>query len=381
MIGEKVVAIGAEGAPPSVSWLVAAGLGALLLVLLFLATRGQSWASFRTGLALGVQGLLAKELRARNRGWRPLLLLTGYLVMLSGAVVGFLYLVGQAAGIMPPTLGTQLFSALSLGAVMLVAFITPALTAGTISGERERRTFDLLLVTRASPLGLVAGKLLGSLLYVLFLLVAALPAFALVYLYGGVPPSYLGMVVAVAAVTALGHAALGLLLSALFRRTIVALVLSYLVVLVLVIGMPFAATVLGIARQMSPGPRGAPFQAGAPPTFLYVSPLLALGSVLPGGSGEADLIGSTLQGVLYRGAGPQPPDLSIARRVYVVGVEPMTGRPQTVVGWAPWVFYFAADGAFAALAALIAALAVTPVKPWHVWAVRLRARRHLAPAH
>src|SRR6185295_9683946 len=118
-----------------------------------------------------------------------------YLLLLSGGVLGFLYLVRLGMGVIPPTLGSQLFSSLALGAVLLLAFITPALTAGAVSGERERRTLDLLLVTRASPLGLVLGKLAGSLLYVLFLLLAALPAFALVYLYGGVPPRYLAMVV------------------------------------------------------------------------------------------------------------------------------------------------------------------------------------------
>jgi ABC-type transport system involved in multi-copper enzyme maturation permease subunit len=375
---ESSLGMGGDLAPPQISPAALAAVCALILLLLIVATRGQSWPSFWSGIALALRGLLGKELRARSRGWRPALLLTSYLLGLGGAVVGFLYLVGQAAGTVPPTIGTQLFSALAVGAVLLLAFIAPALTAGAISGERERRTLDLLLVTRASPLGLVVGKLIASLVYALFLLVAALPAFALVYLYGGVPPRYLAMVMLVAIVTAVGHAALGLLLSAVFKRTLVALVLSYVVVLTLVVGLPFAAVVLGLARQMTPQSRSGPPGFGAPPAFLYASPLLSLGSVLPGGSGDSDLIGSALQSVLYRGAGPQPADLSFARRVYVVGFDPATGRPQTAAGWAPWVFHLLLDGAFAAVGVLVGAVALMPVKPWQRWRALRRAR--LAPS-
>ena len=49
---------------------------------------------------------------------------------------------GQAANY-----GHQLFVYLILFQMGLIAFVTPALTAGAISGERERQTIDLLFVT------------------------------------------------------------------------------------------------------------------------------------------------------------------------------------------------------------------------------------------
>lgn len=48
---------------------------------------------------------------------------------------------------------------LQFGMLVLVA---PAMTAGSISGERERQTLDLLLVTNTGPVKLVLGKLLES---------------------------------------------------------------------------------------------------------------------------------------------------------------------------------------------------------------------------
>jgi ABC-type transport system involved in multi-copper enzyme maturation permease subunit len=369
------------GGPP-LGWPL---LGAALLVLLGLAAliaRGQSSREVVLGLRLGLSGLVAKELRSRSRGWRPAVLLTGYLLLLSGGVLGFLYLVRLGMGVIPPTLGSQLFSTLSLGAVVLLAFITPALTAGGLSGERERRTLDLLLVTRASPLGLVLGKLLGSLLYVLFLLAASLPAFALVYLYGGVPPGYLLMVFLVAGVTALTHAAVALFLSALLRRTLAALVLSYMLVIGVVFGVPFVAGIANVAGQaqmasMSRVSRPLPGQVAALPAwYSYVSPVVSLASVLPAGSPETDLVGTVMRGVLIPGGGfaMQPSGLPLWRRQYLVAIDPTTGQSETAIGWAPWVYHFVLGGLASGFCVLAAALVVAPVKPWRA------GRRRPAPA-
>jgi ABC-type transport system involved in multi-copper enzyme maturation permease subunit len=310
-------------------------------------------------------------------------LLTGYLVSLTLVVTGFLALVLQASGALFPALGTQLFSSLALGFVLLLAFITPALTAGAVSGERERRTLDLLLVTPASPLGLVGGKLLGSLLYILFLLAASAPAFALVYLFGGVPLRYLVLTLVVAATTAVTHASLGLLLSALLRRTVTASVVAYLLVFGLVLALPFAAGVAGLARQ-GQGPSGGP-TAGPPPPFLYASPLVALASALPAGSSSVGvpLVGDLIRAVLFagRGGGPVPVTvpatagaaaiLSVGQSVYVSARPyPASAAPETVTVLAPWVYYLGVGAGLTVVSLLGAALAVAPVKPWQ----RLRRR-------
>jgi ABC-type transport system involved in multi-copper enzyme maturation permease subunit len=384
------------------SWIVAfAGLVGLLVVGAALALRN---AEFRRGLALGLGGLVAKELRSRSRGWRPMLVLTGYLAALTVGVAGFLALMGQASGVVFPNVGTVLFLVLAIGCVLLLAFTTPALTVGAISGERERRTLDLLLVTRASALGIVAGKLAGSLLYILFLLVASLPAFTLVYLFGGVPPRYLALVLVVAASTALAHAALGLLLSALLRRTLVASLAAYFLVLGLVLGIPFIATVVGITQQVQgyagavvmagPGGPGVaadaeaarPTRALLPPSaHLFVSPLFVLTSVLPGealGFGSPFFFGGFPFPTMLLGGSAPPPDtglaLSFFDRAYVAGFDPATGQPEIVVAWAPWVYQLAWTLALTAVSLLWSALALAPVKPWRAWRARRR-RTALAP--
>lgn len=361
------------GAPPemlempnTMDWaLIVVAALLLLAAFFFFVARGRASAEARAGLALGVRGLLGKEIRSRNRGWRPVFLLTAYLGLLALAVIGFLRLMGMAYGTVSPTMGTQLFSTLGIGAVLLLAFITPALTTGAISGERERRTLDLLMVTRSSPLGLAVGKLLGSLSYVLFLLVASLPAFALVYLFGGVPAIYIIMILAVAAFTALAHASLGLLLSALLRRTLVATVVAYVIVLFVIFGLPVISLIAMIANQ-----RAGQFGLQVPPLYVYASPLTSVASVLPTGpSGMGvpligDLPRALMMGSSYLYGIPTPASPGIAHAVYVVGFNATTGEPQMVTQLAPWVYYFAFSALFAVFCVAITALLLAPVKPW-----------------
>lgn len=372
----------APSEPFAMDWMPVAFVSAILLVsLLYLFARGRASSEARAGLVLGLRGLLGKELRSRSRGWRPMLLLTGYLSLLTVAVAGFLGVIGRIGGVISPVIGTQLFSTLAVAAVLLLAFITPALTVGAVSGERERRTLDLLLVTRASPLGLVGGKLAGSLFYVLFLMLATLPAFALVYLFGGVPAIYLGMVLAVAAVTALAHASLGLFLSALLRRTIVASIVAYLLVLFAVFGIPFVSTVSTTVAMQQQASRGGPQFPGPPPAYTYVSPLSSLPSVLPSASPSAGgsvfgLMGMLLLGIGgygYSGAMQGVQSSNLTQAVYVVSVDQATGQPQTVTKLAPWVYNFAFSAVFSFLCIALTALLLAPVKPWRAWRFRRRA--------
>lgn len=62
---------------------------------------------------------------------------------------------------------------------IMLLFIMPALTASSISGERERQTLELMLTTTMEPRDMVLGKLASSLVTMLVLAVSALPVQAL----------------------------------------------------------------------------------------------------------------------------------------------------------------------------------------------------------
>jgi ABC-type transport system involved in multi-copper enzyme maturation permease subunit len=301
---------------------------------------------------LGVRSIVGKDLRSRTRGyWRPMLQLTVYLGLVALAVVAVLGVSMSSTGSLSPTLGETLFAALATGSVLLIAFIAPGLTAAAISGERERLTLDLLLVTRASPFGLVAGKLLSALLWIAYLVIASLPALAVVNLFGGVSILRAGAALAVIAATALGYTALGLTLSAIVRRTVLATVLAYAAVLVTVIVVPIVALSLSAAALFSPGTTfvstGRAAAPGLPPPaawLTFVSPVTAITSVL---------------GALSPFSGPQSRGFGFVS-TYTDRFATGPADAHLVTSLSPWAFYAVLSVVFSLACLLIATIALRP---------------------
>ncbi|MFN8375727.1 MAG: hypothetical protein U0694_23005 [Anaerolineae bacterium] len=72
-------------------------------------------------------------------------------------------------------MGRLLFAGIVGIELLLIIFIAPSFTAGSITGERERKTYDLLQTTLMSSPMFVIGKLESALSYVLLLLLSAIP--------------------------------------------------------------------------------------------------------------------------------------------------------------------------------------------------------------
>ena len=236
--------------------------------------------------------VLTKELRTRMRGRRTAVVVTVYLLLLAraphrrrsslGGLTLYIQLEQFRSGFNPgaaPAVGFQLFSTLSLFQLFLVIFIVPGLTGAAIAGERDRQTLDLLLSTQVSALWIVLGKILASLSYVFLLMVAALPLFSLVFLFGGVSPGQVGLAFVISLVSALTLGTIGIFLSVLnvlIRGGPTATVLAYAVTFILLIGTPLLSIFIGMASDSS---AGFPVQVSLP---LVLNPLAALASATPG---------------------------------------------------------------------------------------------------
>lgn len=119
---------------------------------------------------------------------------------------------------------------------ILLLGLMPALTAGSISGEGERQTLDLLLSTQATPAQIVTGKLFSSLSHAALLVISSFPIIALVFVYGGIRMIDLGLLMVLYIAVALFASSLGICFSALCRKSTMATALSYGVLLFLLIG-------------------------------------------------------------------------------------------------------------------------------------------------
>jgi ABC-type transport system involved in multi-copper enzyme maturation permease subunit len=215
-----------------------------------------------------------KELRGRMRGRRAFAVLTLYLLILSGLItVVYLAYSGNAAGpgsSAARTAGKGLFAVVLAVQVFLVAFIGPAFTAGAISGERERQTFDLLRTTLLSAESFVLGKLISALSYVFLLVLVSIPLQSIAFLLGGLSLTELVISQLLILVAAVTYALYGLWCSAAMRSTLAATVTTFAGMLFITFGTPMLA---GMAVVL-----GSAFSGRWPSGILFEA-LLAYGGV------------------------------------------------------------------------------------------------------
>ena len=179
-----------------------------------------------------INPILASSARRRMRSARTPVLITlyGVLIFLFGLGMAFGQFANPSISIYVMRQGMQAYAGMLAIQFALILLITPAMTAGSIAGERERQTLDMLLVTNTGSLRIVAGKLLESLGYVALLLVAALPSVCLTLVTGGVTLADVLTGALFLLVTAFAALSVGVFASAVFRRTVTATVMAYLIV-------------------------------------------------------------------------------------------------------------------------------------------------------
>lgn len=129
-----------------------------------------------------------EQRRAARNSRYSLLLLILNTVLVTAALLSMAVALREAGntGELQYAVFLKFFRALAWMEFAVLAVLMPARTAGSISGERERGTLDLLRSTQMKSMDLVLGNLFSELSSMMVLLVSAAPVFAAVLLYGGV---------------------------------------------------------------------------------------------------------------------------------------------------------------------------------------------------
>ncbi len=178
--------------------------------------------------------VLTRELLVTLRSPRAFILQLLYVSAL-GALVYFYWPAEEGRRQVSSGVARRLFDIFFLGQFFLVALMAPTFAAGSITGEKERKTYELLLASPLRPGTILVGKLLSSLSYLVILIVSSLPLMILCYLLGGLLLSEItrGYLVLILAAGTFGL--LSVACSSYFGRTSSALVVSYLVILPLAV--------------------------------------------------------------------------------------------------------------------------------------------------
>lgn len=120
---------------------------------------------------------------------------------------------------------------------VLLLFITPGITAASIAGEREKQTLDILLSTTMKPAQIIRGKLLASIHLLLIIAISSLPVIGIVFSIGGITFHELVDFMLLLLVTAIYIGSIGIFFSAMCKRSTIATVCTYTVLLLITAGL------------------------------------------------------------------------------------------------------------------------------------------------
>ena len=178
---------------------------------------------------MNINPVLLKELKVRMRGWKAAGIIALYLLVLTAVAVFIIYttFMDPYSSNIDPQISIGAYTALAVFQFMLIMFIVPALTAGAISGEREKQTLDLVLCTRLKPISIITGKLFASTSQTLLLIIASFPLFSMVFLFGGISIKEVMQLFGFYIVTAVTIGCIGIFFSAHLKRTTASTVFTY----------------------------------------------------------------------------------------------------------------------------------------------------------
>jgi ABC-type transport system involved in multi-copper enzyme maturation permease subunit len=272
-------------------------------------------------LSLLVGPVFNREVATAPRSWRLYFLRAVYVGVLFGlAATAWLIVFGsqpvRTLGDLA-RFGAAVFALIAPVQLAIVTGFAALLTAAAVAQEKDRRTLDLLLMTRMTNSELVLGKLLASTLSVLVLILAGIPFLMLLTLLGGVSFVQVARVVGVSITAAFAAGSLG--------------------------------STIGLWREKT-------FQTLAT-TALALMLWLLLGEAIAGGAFGDSWVGSSIA--------KWAEAVSPVRAIFAAA-RPTTGEPPLVVA-APWLGDSVRMFMFVALAAglLLNAIAIAMVRVWN----------------
>lgn len=278
-----------------------------------------------------INPVLLKEIKVKMRSWKAAGIIGGYLLILAAVALFITY--ANANDMYSSTINPQFsigaYTGIAVIQFILILFIAPALTSGAIAGERERQTLDLILCTKLAPASIILGKLLSSMSHVLILIIASIPMFSIVFLYGGISVVEIAQLFGFYIVTAIMAGSIGIFFSTYVKKTIAATVLTYALGIFMCFGTLFVGMFyIRIFYNYD-------YQSYFP--LFYANPLAGFSSLL-----------SSQFGGQYGG-------MSIVPGLYL-------GNPSNHKGLAPWLINTYINMGISVIMLLLAAIKINPVR-------------------
>jgi ABC-type transport system involved in multi-copper enzyme maturation permease subunit len=257
---------------------------------------------------LFVGPVFSREVATAPRNWRLYFLRALYVGALFGLVATAWLILLSAQPVRSlgalARFGSMAFALIAPVQLALAGAFSALLAAAAVAQEKDRRTFDLLLMTNLSNSELVLGKLLASMLSVLMLILAGLPLLMMMTLLGGVSHAQVFNVFGVTLTTALAAGSLGSTIALWREKTFQSLAMTALALMLwLIAGEAIVSGALGKEWLGTPANQWAdaisPLRAilAAARPSLGTTPLLSDAPML-GDSTRVFILGSAALAIL-----------------------------------------------------------------------------------
>ena len=183
--------------------------------------------------------ILRKELRLGSRSIKIPLALMFYNIVLALIAVVMIFSVNAVGGISGAFSSNgdaidfsgflYIFQVIGWTQLGITLLIVPILSAGSISGEREKQTLEIMLTTPEKPFSIIWGKLLASLSNFIMFIVTSIPIMAISFVLGGLNWFALLGFIAMILVVAILVGSIGVFCSSAFKKTIASIVMTFLI--------------------------------------------------------------------------------------------------------------------------------------------------------
>ena len=202
--------------------------------------------------------ILVRVVHAGGRRVRHLWIRIGYLSILAAVVViGVLALQSGVTSLADLAKNaTRVFRIVSYVQLGMVSILAPIFTAGAITQEKDSQTYNILLSTPLTNGQIVLGSLLSRLYFVFMLLIAGIPLFCIMMVYGGVTGDEIALSIALAAGTAAITGSLAIAISVIkigTGRTIFYFYLAIALYLIVVYALSTLSAFIPAESQPAPG--------------------------------------------------------------------------------------------------------------------------------
>lgn len=163
---------------------------------------------------------------------------------------------------------------------VLLAFIVPALTASTISGERERQTLDILLTTRMTPWSIIWGKLMSSVSMIVLVIFSSVPVISIVLIFGGISLTDVIKIVLYLIFAAIFFGTISIACSSHFKKTTSSTVAAYGGVLGICAGTVLIVVMGALVCMVSMEPDSLKSIIGILSLVLLINPGMTVAAIL-----------------------------------------------------------------------------------------------------